>query len=285
MRDFFKSTKFKVLLGIFAFLIGIMVYTATTFGGKSVVSSFFGMVFSPIQKFSTSISNKVTSTLDMVLNAKEYYTENEKLRKKLDELYSQTIDYDTVKNQNKQFKEMLSLKENNSDFEFAAPATIIGRATNDIYQSFYIDKGTSDGIKLNDPVIVGNDLIGIVSDVETVYSKVTTVLSPEHSYGVVCSRNNDTGLIQGNLELAAENLIEMKHIDRKSDIKKGDIVVTVGYSGLVPAKRIVGTVKEVEIDKGGLSLTAIVEPNKVFTEINDVFVITKFKGQGAGYDE
>ena len=71
-KDFIHSLKFKILVGILALLFGIMLYTATAGGNDSAVSSFLGLVFSPVQKLSSSISNKVSTSLDMLTNRNNF---------------------------------------------------------------------------------------------------------------------------------------------------------------------------------------------------------------------
>ena len=283
MKDFIHSLNFKILAGILAFLLGIMIYSATTNGGPSFVSSFVGIIVSLVQKLSTSISNKVSNTLDMFLNEEDYYNENKELKKKLDELYIQMVDYENVKEENSQLKEVLGLKENYPDYQFSPPCKIIGWATNDVYLSFFIDKGSRDGISLYDPVITGDGFVGIVSEVEMTFSQITTTLSSKFPLGVYCVNSKDTGVIEGDYNHAKNGYIKMKYINRDSQIKAGDIIVTSGYGGFVPKDRIVGTVEKVEMDKGGLSLNATIKPIVEIKDLINVFVITEFEGQGEGY--
>ncbi len=285
MKDFIHSVKFKILVGILALLVGIMLYAAKTSGDTSYVSSFFGAIFSPIQKVSTTISNKVSTTLDMLVNSDDYYKDNQELKEKLNEMYNQLVDYKNIKDENAQLKEVLGLKEHNPDLKFSPPCKIIGRTTNDLYQSFFIDRGSRDGIKLRDPVITKEGLVGIVSDVQLTYSKVTTVLSPQFPIGVYSVDANVPGTIQGDLESAEKGLTKMLYISRDSNIKTGDVIVTSGTSGLVPKNRIIGTVEEVSPDKGGLSLVATIKPIVNIESLTDVFVLVGFEGQGDGFDE
>jgi rod shape-determining protein MreC len=285
MKDFIRSLKFKILVGILALLMGIMVYAATTAGGRSLISSFFGAVVSPFQKASSAISNKVSTTIDMLVNADNYYDENKELKKKLDELYVQMVDYENLKEENAHYKEILGLKEEYPDFKFSPPCKVIGRTTNDIYQTFVIDKGSRDGIELNDPVVTGDGIVGIVSEVQLSYSKVTTILSPKYTPGVISIKSKDTGTLEGSYEYAEDGLTRMRFISRDSKIEVGEVIVTSGHNGLVPRDRIVGVVERVELDKGGLSLNAIIRPMVDIENITNVFVITEFEGQGQGYDD
>ncbi len=285
MREFFSSIKFKILIGIVAFLIGVMIYAASTAGEVSFFSSFVGFFTTPAQKLSTSISEQVSSKLDMITNAQKYYDENQQLKNKLDELYKQMADYEKIKQENENYQKILDLNVQYPDYKFSAPCKIIGRATNDVYQSFFIDKGSNDGIELHDPVIVGEGLVGIVSDVQMTYSKVSTILSPEFPLGVLSVKTKDTGLIQGSIEYAIDGLTKMNNINRNSEISEGDIIVTSGHSGLVPKDRIIGTVESVEMDKNGLALVASIKPVVDLQSVTNVFVITEFEGQGEGFNE
>ena len=82
MKEFVRSIKFKILIVIFAILFGITLFASTEGGKDSFVSSFFGAIVSPFQNLSNSISQKVTSTLDMLSNSDEYYKENQMLDRK-----------------------------------------------------------------------------------------------------------------------------------------------------------------------------------------------------------
>lgn len=285
MKDFIKSGKFRILVVILVFLLGVAIYTATTEGGKSAISSGIGFVVNPIQKISTNISNKVSKTLDKYANADKYYKENEELKQQLNEMYTQMVDYQNIKDENEQYKEVVGLKEQFPDYKLSAPCKVIGRVQNDIYASFFIDKGTYDGIKVRDPVIVSDKLVGFVSDVEAKYSTVTTVLSPENTIGLYCVNSKDIGQLEGEYSFAEKGLTKMVQINRNSKIKKGDIIVSAGITGLVPKDRVIGTVEDISMDKSGYSLTATIKPAVDIIDITNVFVITAFEGQGIKYAE
>ncbi len=285
MREFFSSVQFKIILAIIALLLGITIFAATTADGRSFVSSVLGGVISPFQKLSTSISEGISSNLDKLLNADKYYEENIELQKEIDELQKQIADYDAMKDENEHYKEILDLTKENPDFKFSPPCQVIGWVTNDPYKSFFIDKGSLDGISLNDPVVTDAGLVGIVDSVELTYSRVTTVLSSEYPIGVFETKTKDTGIVEGNFELAENNETLMSFINKASEMQVGAIIVTSGHSGLVPPNEVIGTVKEIRIAENNLSLEAVIEPVADFNDLKNVFVITEFEGQGEGYEQ
>lgn len=284
MRDFFYSKKFKVILCVLALLIGITLYTvkeSSSDPGNSVIAK----VFAPVQKLATSIKNGVEESLSVITNAKQYYEDNKQLRAQLDELYVQIIDYEKLKNENEQLRKVIGLKEDFPDYEFSPPCQIISKTANDPFGSFIIDKGTTDGVSVYDPVITDTGLVGIVTKASTTYSRVTTIFSPDVPVGAYCIRNDTTGIVECDAELAAEGVCRMKYIEKDSDLKKGDIIVTSGNSGLFPKDRVIGIVEEIYIEESGLSKTAVIKPVADIKNIQSVFVITSFNGQGENYEE
>lgn len=283
MKDFFKSKKFKVILCIAAFSIGIMLYAALS--SSTAVSSGLGAILSPIQRASESISSWVRERIDMLINAGDYYEENQRLRDEINELNSQMVDYIETKQENEHLREMVGLAQSSPGIEFSEPCTVIGRTANDIFGSFFIDKGTKDGVSINDPVVTKDGLVGFITEAEYTYSRVTPITSNELSIGVYCVRTGETGVTQGSFELAEEGILSMIYVPLDCEMSEGDIIVTSGYSGLVPKGLVVGKIGETEIAPNGLSRIAGVTPSCDAAELKTVYVIVDFDGKGSGYEQ
>ena len=283
MKDFFKSKKFKVILCIAAFSIGIMLYAALS--SSTAVSSGLGAILSPIQRASESISSWVRERIDMLINAGDYYEENQRLRDEINELNSQMVDYIETKQENEPLREMVGLAQSSPGIEFSEPCTVIGRTANDIFGSFFIDKGTKDGVSINDPVVTKDGLVGFITEAEYTYSRVTPITSNELSIGVYCVRTGETGVTQGSFELAEEGILSMIYVPLDCEMSEGDIIVTSGYSGLVPKGLVVGKIGETEIAPNGLSRIAEVTPSCDAAELKTVYVIVDFDGKGSGYEQ
>lgn len=279
MKDFFGTTKFKVLAALMAVIVGIMIYSLTQGGYTSGSASVFSVVFEPFQKFSTDISNKVTSTLDMLFNAEKYYKENIELKETLNEVYNDIIDYDKVTRENEQLRVLLGLKEEYNDYVFSPPCTVIARTTNDPYHSFTIDKGSKDDIAPYDPVVTSSGLVGICYDVSYSTSKVRTLYSPKTAVGATIVRSKATGIIEGDYELTEDGYCRMNYISKTADLEVGDIVVTSG-SETFPANQLLGTIAEFGMEDSGLSQYAVIKPAINPEDVSTVFVITSFNGQG-----
>ncbi len=260
-----------------------MIYAAVS--SSNAINSAIGRVFSPIQKFSNNISDRVTETLDMLINARDYYEENIRLKDQIAALLAQMSDYTQVMQENDHLREMIDLASSSSGIELSEPCTVIGRTANDVYGSFFIDKGEKDGIEYYDPVVTANGFVGYVTEVEYTYSKVTTLLSNDISLGVYCVRTGETGVTEGSYELALDGSVRMVYIPLDCEMTDGDIIITSGYSGLVPRGLVIGTAGETFIASNGLSRSGIITPAIDPYSLKTVFVITDFDGKGSGYEE
>ena len=160
------------------------------------------------------------------------------------------------------------------------PASVIRRDSSQDFYSFTIDVGTSNGVHNQDPVVTDQGLIGFISSVNAVSSKVTTILSPDLQAGAYDKRTKDSGIVGGNALYADENKTTFTKIDANAKIKKGDIITTSGIGGIYPENLIVGKVSDIKYDKYDATKYAVVTPYENIKKITNVVVITDFKNKG-----
>lgn len=284
MKEFFHSVRFKILICIAALLLGLMTYVAVSAGTETIPEKIIGTVTYPFVTAANAVSEGVGGFIDKLVNADKYKQENDELRAQLTEMYGRTLDYENILEENAQLREMLGLKEQKEDFVFSEPCSVISRNANDIYGGFTINRGSSDGLSLNDPVITSVGLVGRVTGIAENYARVTTILSPQVNVGVITMRAKTSGVLENNVAAAEKGLCLMSDILRDADIRAGDIVYTSGKSGLFPDEVMVGTVVEVYDDPNGLSKHALIKPAEELFGVTSVFAVTDFDGKGVAFE-
>lgn len=284
MKEFFHSVKFRILLCVGALLLGLMTSIAVTAGKQSTPEQVIGTITYPFASAANAISDGVAGIIDKLVNADKYKSQNEELNAELAEMRKHTMDYESLKQENDQLRDMLGLKERSEDFIFSEPCDVRERNANDIYGGFTINRGSKSGISTGDPVITSVGLVGRVTSVADNYARVTTVLSPQVNVGVYTMRSKTTGVMENNLEYAQKGLCLMSDILKDADIREGDIIFTSGKSGLFPDDVQVGTVKEVFDDPNGFSKHAVIELTQDVRAVTSVFVITDFSGKGSPFE-
>lgn len=280
MEDFFKSIKFKILLGIVALLVGIMLYSANKAGTATEISEFFSGIFQPVKNLSTSISTKVEQNLDKFTNAQNYYDENAKLKEQIGELYNQMKDYEKIKTENEELKKFIKVKDDNPEFELSPPCNLTSYVTNNPYGMFVIDRGSKDGIALYDPVVTAEGVVGIIAEVGNNHAVVETILSPNVSFGATSVQTNEIGVVEGSVSLAKKRQCKLVYLEKDNKLEDGNIIVTGGTGGKFPKGLTIGTITDKGLEDTGLSGYAVIEPIVEIDRLTSVIVITSFNSSG-----
>ena len=208
-----------------------------------------------------------------------YLVVDEQLKKENAELREQLVDYLDAKEENAKLWKYYELKKENPSYDIL-PAGVLRRDANDDFYSFTLDKGSTDNVKKNDPVITENGLIGWVSDVELTTCRVRTILSPDTKASAIDKKTSDNGIISGNAEYCDDNLTCLTKIAENNKIKVGDIVVTSGTGGVYPKNLIIGKVKELKFNSYDTTRYAVVEPYEDIRTVTSAAIITDFDGKG-----
>ena len=131
---------------------------------------------------------------------------------------------------------------------------MIGRDPLDEFGGFTLDCGTVNGAAVNDAVISDKGyLIGMVVEADTTSCKVMTILHPSFSAAGVVSRTRENGIINGSTDYAGDGLCVLTNLERATETKMGDQVITTGLGGVFPPDLLVGTVQKVEPEVSGKS--------------------------------
>ena len=272
MREIFRTKSFKILI-ITVVVLALCTISSTTFG-TNIISSAVGYITTGMQRVSATVTeNKGKKTYSELL------AENEELKKEIATLRTQLADYSDTKVENARLWKFYGLKKSDESYDFV-PSTVIRRDSQSKFYSFTIDRGTSDKISVNDPVVSENGLVGYVNSVSRNHSTVTTILSPDLSAGGFDVKSKDKGLISGDPEYSDKGLVTFKKLEENNKIKVGDQISTTGVGGVYPKNISIGKVKEIKYNDFDTSLYAVVEPYENVKTVFDVVVITSFKGQG-----
>ena len=280
MKDFFKTSSFRVLLIAVVVLLGLIIYTATA--GGSFLASLLGFVSSPMQSIATDVTGNVTEFLDLDGYSKDELKELVGvLQEEKAQLEDQLVDYETLKQENDQLKTQLGLEEEEPENELRA-ATVIGRDPNDVFYGFSIDQGTLSGVTQGAPVITDKGLVGVVTQAYATTSKVACLLSEDVKVAAWSPKRQESGVITSDIATAGTGLLRLSYLSGSTQVQEGDIITTSGEGGSYPQGLKIGTVQSVEKSENDISQYAVIRPFEDLTTVKEVFVITDFPGKGEG---
>lgn len=278
MRFFFRSRKFKILLGCIAAVLATSVIIGIIGKVASPGSGILGAIATPFQKSAAWVSGAFSDVSSKLVDGEKIMEENDKLKNENAELNRKLAEYENSAEENKFYKNFLEIKEENPDYKFQN-AKLIATDNSNSFKNFTIDKGLLDGVSVNDPVISENGLIGYVKVAAPTYSNVETILSNGANVGGIDSRTADAGVITGSVKLASSNKMNFHDLSRKCSVTVGDLIVTSG-GGIYPKGLLIGKVTDVNVDNVNQSVYAEVKSQVDLDKIKNVMVITYFSGQG-----
>ena len=280
MKKFFKSTWFKILVALLTVLLAFIIFAVVTARGSSPLSTAMGTVAQPIYRGAAAVGKGFTKVGDFFTSKEKYKAEIEDLESEIADLQSRLADYEQTKQKLELYEGALEIKESNPDYKFVS-AVIIGKDSSNAFTTFTFNKGSADGISVNDPVIYGKgQLVGVVTKVSATYCVVSTILDPNVNVSAYEVRTRETGFVSNNASVSKDGFCRLSGLDRNTSIAAGGIVCTTGVGGVYPRDLIVGTVKEVKNEDSDISSYAVIEPSADIDNLEDALIITDFNGQG-----
>ncbi len=278
--NFFSEKKQLLVVISLILLVVLLISSAMFVFFPTVAHNAFSYITSPIQKSVSNVSEFVNnSSTDLV-------AENEALKTQVEQLLLENSRVNHLDEDNKELTELLGTKQ-----KFSQYSTITGRKIgqdfNNWNNTFIIDVGSNDGVKVDMIVIAQGALVGKVVSTTPSTSNVTTILDDSSSVSVVSTRSNDIAFVNGDVGLVGTNTCELEYLDASTPIFINDELFTSSISSLYPPGLSVGYVSDISIDKNN-ERSAIVAPivdfNNLHTVlvINEVFTNTTKPGGSAG---
>ena len=275
MKDFFDTWKFKILVIVAVFLVGIMAYAGANGRLTAAPQELLSVVLTPLQKVTSALSGGAASVWEKYTSIDDVMDRNEQLEAENAELRQQMVDYDRIKAENDAYKALARIQDTNSEASYVS-AFVIGRDPLDEFGGFTLDQGSTDGVAVNDAIISDRGyLLGVVVEVDATSCKVMTILHPSFNAAGVISRTRENGIITGSADYAADGQCVLTNLDRATEARKGDQVITTGLGGVFQANLLVGTVQEVVPEQSGKSSSAVILPGADPRTVKHVFIVTE----------
>lgn len=154
------------------------------------------------------------------------------------------------------------------------PAKVVSNSIDKPENLLTIDKGKADGVEVDMGVACGNGVVGVVYLVSEHYSVVIPVLNTTMSRISCAIRDRQYfGYLRWNGVDPSVAFVE--DIPRHAQFKRGEWVVTSGYSAIFPSGVLVGKIEKVFNSNDGLSYKLQVRLSTDFGCLRDVCVISE----------
>jgi rod shape-determining protein MreC len=240
---------------LLALLVAVSLILLTAYFGESPSSPLHTVqrgiveVLSPIQQGAATALKPVRDVAGWFSDTFSAKAERDKLKKQNAQLLSEVLHLKDQQIQNQQLSKQVGL-DSSLGIASYQPVTgqVISRGPSLWYETVELNKGSSDGVHVNDPVTGDGALVGVITSVGPNYAIVTQLT--DHTYAVtarVLNAVGDTGVLKP--AVGNPNQLLLEDLDQHAVVTTGQQVVTAGFKSgaldsLYPAGIPIGTVSD-----------------------------------------
>ena len=262
-----------ILFALTLLCVGTMSVSFLTDFDGGILNTVSGYVLIPVQKGINAAGGRVRSRVDNLADLQQ------SLKEQVAEL---TLENNMLMQERYELQELRDLYNLDSDYSDLnkIAANVIGKDTGNWFNMFIIDKGSSDGIKVDMNVIAGGGLVGIVTKTGPDWAQVRSIIDDMSNVSAMILKNSDLCYVRGDLEMMSEGTLQLNQLrDQNDEVESGDKVVTSYASAKYHKGILIGYVNELAVDSNNLTKSGSITPAVDFEHLSTVLVITDLKQQ------
>ena len=269
-----KNQYIFILLTVLCIMM--IVLSSVKDGFMNPLRNAVGTVLVPIQSGVNYVGYKLYSRWEKHKTLLEAEAENEKLNAKIDLLTEENNILKQNEEELKRLRDLYSLDQQYLQYDKVA-ARVIAKDSENWFQVFRIDKGSKDGIMVDQNVMVKGGLVGIVTDVGLNYATVRSIIDDESRVSCMGIQSSDTCIVAGDLQLFEEGRLRITNMKKEAVIQDGDRIVTSNISSKFLPGILVGYAIGIEEDEKRLMKNGYLIPAADFTDLREVLVLKERK--------
>jgi rod shape-determining protein MreC len=270
---------------VLALLVALSLLLLTVYFGESSSGGLHATqrgaleVLAPIQEGANKAVKPVRDLFGWFGDTLDAQDERDRLAKERDTLRGEVARLET---DNRELQQQAGLQRINTTggLERYQPlqARVYQRSPSTWYQTATINKGASDGVAVDDPVVNGQGLVGKVKSVSDGNAVVTLLTDRDFGVSALAPKRGEPGSITPIPGAGNDLLFDL--VEDAEVIRKGDLIVTAGTSSdrwpsLYPRSILIGTVKRIDRGEGELDRRIRVAPAADLLHLDVVQVLTE----------
>jgi rod shape-determining protein MreC len=205
-------------------------------------------------------------------------SQNQKLKQELRQLRQEYATAQSAENENVQLQKLLDYKRGPSfpkDFN-AVNASVLARGATDIEQKITVSAGSRQKVRVNDPVVTSDGLVGKVTSVAPDVASVTLLIDATSAVTAVDLKTKAYGLVQHGAGGGTQ--LVFGRVPKDRIVHSGDLVVTAGTQlaalpDIYPKGILIGRVTSVDQNDVDIFKQIQVSPFADFSSIDSVAIL------------
>jgi rod shape-determining protein MreC len=246
-------------------------------GGLHGVQSAGATVLRPFEVGANRVAAPFRDTYGWFAGLIHAKSENKRLRAELDKLRSQAIQNVNAAQENDTLRSQLKyvgLPRFPQDYR-PVHTDVISGAPTEFQQQLGIAAGSSSGIRVNDPVVTPDGLVGKISKVAGHTAQVTLLTDPNLDVAAIDVESQAAGLVSHG---EGPSTLTLDRVLKSQVLREGQTVVTQGFkvgplTSIYPKGIPIGTVSGATNSEVDLYWNAQVRPFVHFDSLHSVIVL------------
>jgi rod shape-determining protein MreC len=242
--------------------------------GPGTTQKFKAGVYQLLAPFLTSgsgLKKQITSVRTGLKSLDQLERENSALQVENRELRATNHGLRDVEHEVNRLRHALNYRER-SVFKLIA-AEIVARDSSTWWRTVTINRGKTDGIEADMPVVTDEGLVGKTTSVSESISIALLVSDENCRVAASVEGSREQGIVVGErVTTGLSPLLDLNFLSKQADLKPGQKVYTSGVGGVFPSGLLIGMVKSFRVREldGQAQLTPAVD----LSHLEDVFVVT-----------
>ncbi len=233
-------------------------------------------VMSPLQEAASKVTHPIGNFFSTLFRLPSIRAEDARLKDRVAELEAQLATTTADEQRLHELEGLLAVTQSLGPNVRTTAAQVIASGVSNFEWTITINKGSSDGIRLDMPVVAsGKRLVGHVIRVDPSSAVVQLIVDPDSSVAGRLEISRTTGLISGE----GDQDMRMGLVDVSTEVQAGEQVVTAGYripgiaQSLYPPGILIGAVSRVVPDPSALEKSITIAPAVDFSSLDIVLVV------------
>lgn len=211
-------------------IVGSFVLLTVTYGqGSNGVQRGVSAIFSPVQSVADRALKPARDLVNWFDQTFDARGRNSRLQSELETAREQAVGADAALAENAQLRKLLGLDRSGAIPSGYEPVTgrVITRSPTVWSAAVTIDAGSDDGVRVDDPVVNGDGLVGTVSATTGGSAQVTLIADHSSAVSAKVVPLGAQGLVKPNVGDPGDLILDF--IDSTKHVHKGQAVVTAGW--------------------------------------------------------
>lgn len=241
---FVRTISLKARLALALGLALLLIFLDYRVNAMQPARMFMNSFVSPVQQMAVWPEQVFDNLVIQFSSRQHLITENEQLKRDVLELHGQMQQHEFILGENERLRSLLGSEARTQGERVVGE--VIAVDSDPFTHQIVVNKGTTHGVYIGQPVVDHEGIIGQVSSVGINTARIIMISDQSHAIPARSDRNGVRVVVHG---AGDTRQLEIPHIPHSTDLREGDSLVSSGLGGVFPEGYPIATISEIERDE------------------------------------